>query len=81
MQIIIPVLLSIALIRAVVYHIMYRRQVRRLCRQVEFVSNNRTEMKITTDIATPELKELVRQIENLNENNYDVLPDAQGETP
>ena len=67
MHIIIPVLLSIALIIAVVYHIMYRRQVRRLCRQVEFVSNNRTEMKITTDIATPELKELVRQIENLNE--------------
>ena len=67
MQIIIPVLLSIALIIAVVYHIMYRRQVRRLCRQIEFVSNNRTEMKITTDIATPELKELVHQIENLNE--------------
>ena len=65
-MLIVSVVLSIVLIIVVVYHIIYRRQVERLCRQVEFVNKNKTEMRITTDIGTHELKELANQIGILN---------------
>ena len=66
-MLIVSVVLSVIIVILVTYHITYRRQVERLCRQVEFINNNKTEMRLTTDIGTVELKNLVRQIEILND--------------
>ena len=65
-MLIVSIVLGILLIISVVYHIIYRRQVEGLGRQVEFINSNKTQMMVTTDIGTPELKSLIKQIETLN---------------
>ncbi len=67
-MLIVSVVLGILLIISVVIHIIYRRQVRDLGRQLEFINSNKTEMILTTDISTHELKELTKQIVLLNDN-------------
>ena len=67
-MVIISVVLGILLIISLVYHIIYRRQVERLGRQIAFLNENRSEMKLTTDIRTAELKELADQIQILNDS-------------
>ena len=67
-MLIVSVVLGILLIISVVIHIIYRRQVRDLGRQLEFINSNKTEMMLTTDISTHELKELTKQIVLLNDN-------------
>ena len=66
-MIIVSIVFGILLIISLVYHVIYRRQVERLGRQVAFLNENKSEMKITTDIGTVELKELGKQIQKLND--------------
>ena len=66
-MLILSVVLGILLIISVIIHILYRRQVKDLGRQLEFVNKNKTGMTLTTDISTSELKELTKQIIILND--------------
>ena len=66
-MVIVSIVFGILLIISLVYHVIYRRQVERLGRQVAFLNENKSEMKITTDIGTVELKELGKQIQKLND--------------
>ena len=66
-MVIVSIVFGILLIISLVYHVIYRRQVERLGRQIAFLNENKSEMKITTDIGTVELKELAEQIQKLND--------------
>ncbi|MBR5179987.1 MAG: HAMP domain-containing histidine kinase [Lachnospiraceae bacterium] len=66
-MVIVTIVFGILLIISLVYHVIYRRQVERLGRQIAFLNENKSEMKITTDIGTVELKELGKQIQKLND--------------
>lgn len=52
----------LALIILIVYHVSYRRQVKELSRQLEFINNEKTEMDIVTDISAKELKKITEDI-------------------
>ena len=66
-MVIVSIVFGLLLIISLVYHVIYRRQVERLGRQIAFLNENKYEMKITTDIGTVELKELAEQIQKLND--------------
>ena len=66
-MVIVSIVFGLLLIISLVYHVIYRRQVERLGRQIAFLNENKSEMKITTDIGTVELKELAEQIQKLND--------------
>ena len=61
------VLLGILAVVLAVHIIVYRRQVAQLCSQLSFIVDNRTQARPQVDIYDPELKELVRLINVLND--------------
>ena len=44
---------------------LYRRQVRKICRQMEFLKDNRTNLRITSDLPLSELNELIDGINDI----------------
>ncbi len=52
----------------VINFIMYRRQIKKICRQMSFIEKNDTNMLITTDIAYREILELTEHINQMNNN-------------
>ena len=52
----------IALLVLMIYHISYRRQVEELSRQIEFINQNKTQMRMTTDISSKELLNLTKEV-------------------
>jgi len=65
-----PFITALALIAALavlIRHIIYRRQVERLCRRVEFINNNKTMQKLSVDLRSRELIELADRINQLND--------------
>ena len=68
MWFVISLCLCIVLVVLLIYHIIYRRQVERLGRQTAFLNENKTELKITTDINAKELKNLAKEIRKMNDS-------------
>jgi len=75
-----------ALIIITVYHISYRRQVEELSRQVQFINENKTEMKMVADISSKEMQKLTEEINKLKarleetESDYKKQDEALRET-
>lgn len=61
------VILSILLISMVIYHITYRRQVRGLGRQLAFLNENESNMRVGVDLNAADLLFLEQEINKLNE--------------
>lgn len=64
MELVLIIVLLMALLIITIKHILYRRQVKLICRQIQFVSNDTTNHRIRTDLTD---KEIVRLAELINE--------------
>lgn len=50
----------------IIRHCVYRRQVKNICRHLEYIKENDTNMLLTVDVASKELVELISQINDSN---------------
>ncbi len=60
------VILVVICILLSLQHVIYRRQVGKLCRQLEFINGNETRMQPSVDIGAHELNELTSRIREMN---------------
>lgn len=67
------IILSILLTVSFLTNIIYRRQIREICRQISFIRNNQTNMKLTSVVSRKEFTELVNEINSLLEYRDEVL--------
>lgn len=58
--------LILIIIFVVIRHYMYRRQVKNICRRLEYIKRNDTNILLTTDLASKELVELITCINDTN---------------
>ncbi len=61
--------LLIALTIITIKYILYRRQVKEICRQIQFVSSNTTNHKVRTDLKDKEVVELAQMINDMCEEH------------
>lgn len=63
------IVLSLALIIITIKYILYRRQIKSICRQIQFVSDNTTNHKVRTDLDTKEMVQLAELINQMCEEH------------
>ena len=59
----------IALIYITIKYILYRRQVKNICRQLKFLSENETNYRIRTDVKEKEILSLAELLNDINDKN------------
>lgn len=69
MKLFIIAVLSLALLIITIKYILYRRQVKDICRQIQFVSSNTTNHKVRTDLKDKEVVELAKLINDMCEEH------------
>ncbi len=65
--VVLTVILSVLCVAVTVRYIIYRRQVDKLCRMVEFMNENRTMLSPGTDISEAELNRLAERIREMHD--------------
>lgn len=71
------IILSISLISLLAAHIIYRRQVRRICRRLAFIREHNTNMQLNSDIDFKELNRLEAEINSIIEKSRNDTLNAQ----
>lgn len=69
MKLAIIIVLFVALTIITIKYILYRRQVKEICRQIQFVSANTTNHKVPTDLDTKEIVQLAELINQMCEEH------------
>ena len=69
MKLFIIAVLSLALLIITIKYILYRRQIKDICRQIQFVSSNTTNHKVRTDLKDKEVVELAKLINDMCEEH------------
>ena len=59
----------IALIYITIKYILYRRQIKNICRQLKFLSENETNYRIRTDVKEKEILSLAELLNDINDKN------------
>ncbi|MBD5135575.1 MAG: HAMP domain-containing histidine kinase [Lachnospiraceae bacterium] len=59
-------ILIVIIFLLIIRHCIYRRQVKNICRRLEYIKENDTNMLLTVDVSS---KELVELVSGINENN------------
>lgn len=71
------VLATIAAVVLTILFIAYRRQVRKTCRQLEFMKDYQTNLRLTQDLSFAELNELIRTINDVMDRSKEDQRAAQ----
>lgn len=69
MKLAIIAVLAVALIIITIKYILYRRQIKKICRQIQFVSENTTNHRVRTDLNHKEIVELAELINHMSEEH------------
>lgn len=69
MELIIIAVLFVALIIITIKYILYRRQIKAICRQLEFLENDMTNHKVRTDLTDKEIVQLAELINQMCEDH------------
>ena len=69
MEIGIIVVLVIALLTITIKYILYRRQIKSICRQIQFVSEDITNHRVRTDLTEKELVELAQLLNEMSDKH------------
>lgn len=69
MKLVIIAVLALALIIITIKYILYRRQIKKICRQIQFVSENTTNHRVRTDLNHKEIVELAELINHMSEEH------------
>ena len=67
---------SAAAVTAVTIMILYRRQIREICRHLLFMKKQKTNMRLTSDLPFPELNELIDGINDIVDQSREIREDV-----
>ena len=68
---------SAAAVSLIVIWILYRRQVRKIGRQLEFLKDNRTNLRLTSDLPLREMNELIDGINAVLDQSREIRERSQ----
>lgn len=68
---------SAAAVILIVILILYRRQVRKIGRQLEFLKDNRTNLRLTSDLPLREMNELIDGINEVLDQSREIRERSQ----
>lgn len=69
MKLAIIIVLSLALLIITIKYILYRRQIKSICRQIQFVSEDITNHRVRTDLTEKELVELAQLLNEMSDKH------------
>src|SRR5699024_4784414 len=67
---------SAAAVTAVTIMILYRRQIREICRHLLFMKKQKTNMRLTSGLPFPELNELIDGINDIVDQSREIREDV-----
>ena len=67
---------SAAAVTAVTIMILYRRQIREICRHLSFMKKQKTNMRLTSGLPFPELNELIDRINDIVDQSREIREDV-----
>ena len=70
------VAVSAAAVTAVTIMILYRRQIREICRHLSFMKKQKTNMRLTSGLPFPELNELIDRINDIVDQSREIREDV-----